>query len=269
MQSSQIEIPEDNLLRSELGYWYKWHEMCFILFDLYVAEFEFNCLINGYNGYGGYAGDVRLGNNGEGSFTYINPRNGIILPVNFKYSQGQDPCQVINNLVRSLNWQCADEQTCKEFAAYGNSGNSINVDVTMSGYDLAGLYNEHCYKDYKYILGTSVNDWKFKNPANADKACYIPELKSGWIYIASEFLNRGRNYAAGEYTTYTSTFLFFLCGTDPYYVDFNLTFSHEMGHRLDSFNNLYYDEIDVEESAYQRTIRQYEANNKGRKIKIP
>ena len=219
---------------------------------------------------GGHAYNVRLGENGNGSFTYYNSRNGVMCNVNFRYNKGeQNPVKVISLIVLSFNWQCADEQTCRDLAAYGNSGNSINVDVTMSGKDLAGLYNKHCHRDYKYISGTSTNDWKFKNPANADNACYLPELESGWIYIASEFLNDRRNNDAGKYLSWESGFLGSMTNKSELWVDFNLTFSHEMGHRLDSFNNLYYDEIDVEGNAYQRTMRQYRANNPGRKIKIP
>ena len=263
MQAMEIMVFNDCYLLFELGYYAKIHEMCAIAFEIFVSQCEINWEINGYNGYGGGAEDVRLGV-GEGCFTYYNPRNGIALPVNFRFNPGQDPYKVINNLVRSLNWQCADEQTSRELAKFGNSGNSINVDVTMSGGKLASLLKEHCGYDKDYANGISSNDWKdFKNIVDGVVVpdCYVPEFVEGWIHIASEFLNDGPNKPAGVINLNSFNILGWEFGSYSEPCTFNIPFSHEVGHTLDSFFSP--GNIDREESAHKRTKRQWDENESG------
>jgi len=215
------------------------------------------------NGGGGGSSSERTGTK-VGSMSYsINGVEGEIL---YRYNDGQDKEQVEKKIRESLDWQSKDVGTRNELIEYFNNGYPINIDVSLSGKEIATYYNEDCCRNYKYLNGSSSSDWKYQNQEASYDDCYT--LNDKWIYIASEFINEGVNGDAGKYHSWKNNFDGSLTNELHVPVDFNLTFSHEMGHRFDSFN-YYYDLIDVELYAYNRTIRQYTANNPGRIIKIP
>ena len=136
----------------------------------------------------------------------------------------------------------------------------------MSGFTLASLYKEKCAYEKNYINGISSNDWKnLKNIVDGVVVpdCYVPEFVEGWIYIASEFLNNAPNEDAGFFQTYSFKTLIFgiEVGIVNHRPNFNMVFSHEMGHTLDSFYST--GNIDRELSAQGRTKRQWDINERG------
>jgi len=254
-----------SLMNSRIQYEENWQMARRQWRDLFylISDKKYNDRMYG-NGGGGGSSSGRVGTR-YGSMSYS--INGVEGKIIYRFKDGQDKELIEKKLKDGLDWQCKDDETRNELTEYFIKGYELKVDVSISGKYLSSLYNEQYKEDTKYLNGILTSNWKTNDPNNT-LLPPIPGLEIGCIYIASEFLNNERNYDAGKYTTYTSQFLFFLFGTDPYYVDFNLTFSHETGHRLDSFN-FFIDEIDVEENAYERTMRQYQLNNNGRRIKIP
>jgi hypothetical protein len=206
--------------------------MCAIAFKAFVSQCEINWSINGCNGYGGQAEDVRLGNNGEGSFTYANLRNGIFGNVNFRYNQGQDPTDVVKMLVGALNWIANSNQS--KFLERFFEGDPINVDVSVAGEDLGKIYG------YKFVAGISKNIWMFPclSPLSIEGTYpnYRPEENAKydlyWIYIASEYM-KNPNYEHDFYKFDLLNESNELYSSDNYY-NFNMIFSHEFKHRYDS-----------------------------------
>jgi len=220
--------------------------------------------MNGDEGGGG--GGSSSGRTGTqvGSMSYsINGVEGKIL---YRYNESQDKEKIEKKLRDGLDWQTKDIETRDELMEYFIKGYELKVDVSISGYDLAALWNKQYKENKNYFSGIIQQNWPAEDPDNT-LLPPIPELEFGCIYIASEFLNDGPNDPAGKYLSYTSWFFGYVGDLDDP-VDFNYTFSHETGHRLDYFN-FFRDEINVEGNSYERTMRQYRINNPGRKIKIP
>ncbi len=217
-----------------------------------------------YNG-GGGGSSGRTGTK-VGSMSYsINGVEGKIL---YRYNDDQDKEKIEKKIKAGLDWQCKDVGTRDELIEYFIKGYELKVDVSISGTILSDLYDGKYGEDTKYLNGIIQQNWLAEDPDNI-LLPPIPELEFGCIYIASEHLNDGPNRPAGKYLTWESSwFLGAMCNISYIPVDFNLSFSHETGHRLDYFN-FFRDEINVEGSAKERTMRQYEFNNNGRKIRIP
>jgi len=231
------------------------------LFHL-ISDRNYYKRMNGDEGGGG--GGSSSGRTGTryGSMSYS--INGVEGKIIYRFKDGQDKEQVEKKLKEGLDWQCADEQTSIELAKYFNDGNTINVDVTMSGFTIAELYKKYCVYDKNYANGSSTNDWNgLKNLVDGViiSDCNIPEFIEGWIYIASEFLNEGPNDYAGVINVNTFNLFGWEFGHYTQPCTFNNPFSHEMGHRLDSFFST--GNIDRELSAYGRTKRQWDINERG------
>jgi len=185
--------------------------------------------------------------------------NGVEGEIIYRYNDNQDKEQVEKKIRESLDYQCKDFTTQIQLQLYFLECNTICVDVTMIGRDLADAYNE----DWKYLDGSSSNEWKYPDLAflgsDKEKGYSTEGLEDGWIYIASEFLENKTNRNAHEYWTYGNSWL---SVKNTGYYDFNMTFGHEVGHNLDAYfiNEPIYRELNVR----MRTQRQFRENNRGR-----
>jgi len=179
---------------------------------------------------GGTACNVRLGENGNGSFTYCNSSNGVICNVNFRYNEGsQNPKDVVGMLVGSLNW-IANSNQSEFLSMYSKFGFSINVDVSRTGKELGKIFG------YKFCGGVSKNDWRYFDAGCPTYPDYNEEeaakLESGWIYIASEYLDE--KYYSKDYSYDIISQTGVLNYDKEYFYNSSMIFSHEFKHNFDS-----------------------------------
>ncbi len=99
---------------------------------------------------------------------------------------------------------------------------TLHFDLTLSGYDLANLWNKSCGTNYEFILGVSSNSWLFYDVGN--ETCNVQGINKGSIYIAKEFLgdlSEIKKYSIYEYNT-------------SFRYTFSMVFYHEFKHKYDS-----------------------------------
>jgi len=181
---------------------------------------------------GGHAFNVRLGENGSGSFTYYNSRNGVMCNVNFRYNKGeQNPVTVVGMLVGSLNWIANSNQS--NYLKTFSNGNSINVDVSRTGEEIGKIYG------YDFVAGISKSIWMFPclSPLSIEGTYpnYSPEedakYEVNWIYIASKYMDPNYKNKFYKYDLLNESNE--LYSSDNYF-NFGMIFSHEFKHRYDA-----------------------------------
>jgi len=210
-----------------------------------------------YRAAGGGGGSSGRTGTKVGSMSYS--INGVEGEVIYRYNEDQDKEQIEKKIRESLDYQCKDFTTQNQLLMYFLECNTICVDVTLNGTELANAYNE----GWSYLDGSASSNWNYPDLSflGTDKEIgYTTEgLEDGFIYIASEFLENGTNTDAHEYWTYGNSWLSL---KNTGYYDFNLTFGHEVGHKLDAYfiNEPIYRELNVR----KRTQRQFWENNRGR-----
>ncbi len=215
---------------------------------------------------GGGGGGSSSGREGTkvGSMSYS--INGVEGEIIYRYNDSQDKEKIEKKLRDGLDWQIADMQTRNELTLYFLMGNSLKVDVSMSGEDMAGIFNSHLIdgaEEWEFVAGLSNSEWN--NVDDLDPtggfsntlASAITEFDNGWIYIASDYLKDGYS-GNGNFYYWDGN-----CRTLPYCakaMDFYMIYGHEVGHEIDKFryNNC---PIWKEFEPHFRVKNQWEANN--------
>jgi hypothetical protein len=221
-------------LKMLTDYTLSYYESLFIVFKFNAALFKNWCYrkyITDQIGSSGHSYSVRIAENGgSGSFTYYNSKNGVMCNVNFRYNKDtQNPKDVVGMLVGALNW-IANSNQSEYLSMYSKFGFSINVDVSRTGKELGKIFG------YKFCAGVSKNDWRYFDAGFSSYADYnekeAAKLESGWIYIASEYLDE--KYYSKDYSYDIIGQTGVLNYDKESFYNSSMIFSHEFKHNFDS-----------------------------------